>query len=536
MAEYLVQKYLDATRRRCPGKVSIFDSNTSETFDSLYTQSNQLANCLKYHGVGRTDRVIILLKRTCMPIIAIMGVLKADAIYVPVDHKSPLPRVKKIIEDCCPTAIICDSEYIHDVLQISKGIIGLKAIIVSDDKNIEDDYASIYHDVHLQIIRWEEIHRESKEEPKYRNIDTDIAYILYTSGSTGNPKGVIITHLNIINYIEWAVECFHIKDEDTIFNTAQFHFDMSTFDIYCSMKTGASLCIALDSHLLFPIKLFEWMEKGKVTVWKSVSSLLVYIAKTGVLKKERIPLLKTIMFAGEVLPTKYLIKWMKAYPGKNYYNVYGPTEATGISMYYPVERIPNDVSEKIPIGKPCSNTEVVLLRDDQIVTVAGEVGELCIRGSGLSIGYWNDKSKTERAFLHNPNTSFINDRIYRTGDIAKLRADGNYEFVGRIDFQVKYMGYRIDLYEIENALLSFPAVNGVTVMLCDSVITELQELVAFIEVENGCNIKDVLYHISKMLPHYMIPKRIIKIDNIPLTSRGKTDRELIKQMYYINIL
>jgi acyl-coenzyme A synthetase/AMP-(fatty) acid ligase len=302
------------------------------------------------------------------------------------------------------------------------------------------------------------------------------------------------------------------------------------------MKTGASLCIALDGQLLFPGKLLEWMEKRKVTLWKGVSSLLVYLAKTGVLRKERIPSLRTIMFAGEVMPTKYLIQWMETYPEKKFYNVYGPTEATGISLYYPVERIPGDVSERIPIGKPCSNTEVFLLKEDQIVALPGEVGELCIRGSGLSVGYWNDKSKTERAYFYNPNINFINDRIYRTGDIAKLRADGNYEFVGRMDFQVKYMGYRIELYEIENALLSFPAVNGAAVMLCESVLSELQELVAFVEVENGCSVNELSAHIGKLLPHYMIPKRIIKIDSIPLTSRGKTDREVIRKMYYSHVV
>ena len=535
MSEYLVQKYLDATRRRYPGKIAIFDSGNRETFESLYTMSNKLANCLKSHGVCRRDRVVILLKRSCFPIIAMMGVLKADAVYVPVDPRSPFFRVRKIIEDCLPTALICNSEFINDVNQISKSISTLKSIIICGDKKTNGDYTNIYQDGPFQYIRWDEVDGESTEEPEYGNIDADLAYILYTSGSTGNPKGVMVTHLNIRNYIEWAVECFNIREDDTILNTAQFHFDMSTFDIYCALKTGASLCIALDSHLLFPNKLLELMENGRVTVWKSVSSLLVYLAKTGVLKKERIPLLRTIMFAGEVLPTKYLMQWMNIYTEKKFFNVYGPTEATGISMYYPVEQIPKDIAETVPIGKPCSNTEVFLMKEDHTVAGVGEVGELCIRGSGVSIGYWNDVTKSERAFVANPATNHIHDRIYRSGDFARVRADGNYEFVGRMDFQVKYMGYRIELYEIEKALLSFPAVNSAAVMLCDSGISDLQELVAFLELENGCNLKEVISHASKILPHYMVPKRIMKIDNIPLTSRGKTDREVMKNLYRLNL-
>jgi amino acid adenylation domain-containing protein len=380
-------------------------------------------------------------------------------------------------------------------------------------------------------IEWEEIERGSDRQPDYKNIDTDIAYILYTSGSTGTPKGVTISHLNILNYIEWAVGYFDIRSEDKIFCTAPFHFDMSTFDIYTTLKIGASLVIAPENIHLFPPKLLDLMEKENVTLWKGVSSLLMYLSKTGCLKEDRISSLRKILFAGEILPTKHLIRWMEKFPNKMFFNVYGPTEATGISTCYPVDQIPKNGNEIVPIGKPCANTEIFLLKDGGFPVEDGEIGELCIRGSGLSPGYWNDEEKTNNFFGRSSHRNMPSDRFYRTGDLARMRTDGNYEYIGRIDFQIKHMGYRIELYEIEKALISLEEIHHAVVLLLDSPQSDISELIAFIEVNGEIDPKEIAGKLRDHLPAYMMPGRIIPIEKIPLTDRGKTDREALRSSF-----
>jgi len=307
--------------------------------------------------------------------------------------------------------------------------------------------------------------------------------------------------------------------------------DMSTFDIFTTLKAGATLCIAPDRNLLFPGKLLDMMETEGVTIWKGVSSLLMYLSSTGTIKPDRIPSLERVLFGGEVLPTRHLMNWMSTYPGKRFYNVYGPTEATGISTYYPVEKMPASIDEAIPIGKACANTEVLVLTDEDRLAKVGETGELCIRGSGLSAGYWDDEEKTARAFVRNPLGCTRDDRIYRTGDLARMREDGVLEYLGRKDFQVKFMGYRIEMFEVEKAILALENIHQAAVLLCNASQSELSELVAFIEGPVTADADTILQGLGRSLPSYMVPKQIIPLERIPLNDRGKTDRAAL-QVYY----
>jgi amino acid adenylation domain-containing protein len=387
-------------------------------------------------------------------------------------------------------------------------------------------------DVNIRSVSWGDGGAYAVTAPRYRNIDADAAYILYTSGSTGSPKGVIVSHLNVINYIEWSVDFFNIGNEDRILNTAPFYFDMSTFDVFTTLKSGATLCIAPDRCLVFPQKLMDLIEKEGITLWKGVSSLLMYMATTGCLKKDRISSLRKVLFGGEVLPTKHLMNWMKSYPAKQYYNVYGPTEATGISACYPVEKIPDTSDETIPIGTACANTELFVLTEDGCLAGVGETGELCIRGSGLSPGYWNDEEKTARAFIRNPlNRTALHDRVYRTGDLARRREDGLIEYLGRKDFQIKYLGYRIEIFEIEQALLSLDNIHHAAVVLCNSHRGEMAEMVAFVESPEEIVSEAVMRGLNRLLPNYMIPGRIIQLTKMPVTDRGKTDRNLLQNYF-----
>ena len=525
MGKYLLQSYLYASWQADPEKPALIDEHGPMSYGLLHSDSNRMAHCLAAGGVKRQDRVVICMKRSSQLVLAMMGILKADAIYVPVDAKAPAERLLKVISDSRPSAVICEEGLLPVLSRVKGAMPNLRMVLVFGAKTDAADA------IDMAQIYWDEVPAVTTEPPRYKNIDTDAAYLLYTSGSTGSPKGVTISHLNVINYIKWAVDCFEIGSRDRILGTAPFHFDMSTFDIFTTLKAGATLCIAPDRNLLFPGKLLDMMETEGVTIWKGVSSLLMYLSSTGTIKPDRIPSLERVLFGGEVLPTRHLMNWMSTYPGKRFYNVYGPTEATGISTYYPVEKMPASIDEAIPIGKACANTEVLVLTDEDRLAKVGETGELCIRGSGLSAGYWDDEEKTARAFVRNPLGCTRDDRIYRTGDLARMREDGVLEYLGRKDFQVKFMGYRIEMFEVEKAILALENIHQAAVLLCNASQSELSELVAFIEGPVTADADTILQGLGRSLPSYMVPKQIIPLERIPLNDRGKTDRAAL-QVYY----
>lgn len=524
MPSYLIQHFLDNSHLNFKDKIAFSSPNSSLTYGKFYILSNKLANCLKDMGIKRQDRVAFCLKRSPNSVVVMLGILKADAIYVPIDPNAPIERFKTIFNDCRPSTIICDVTTIDKVNNLISSAVYSPNIIIFENKK------KFRHKIDHSHIYKEDINKYPGSKPIYENVDSDIAYILYTSGSTGTPKGVMVSHFSVFNYISWAAECFGITKNDVILSTAPFHFDMSVFDIYCALKMGAQLSIASDDLMLFPGKLIQFMDREGISIWKGVSSLLMYMARTGVLKQKNLLTLKKIIFAGEVLPTKYLITWMQTYPDKQFYNGYGPTEATGMSMYYLIPECPVDSNIKIPIGKACTNTEVFLLKENDTLAKSGEIGELCIRGSSLSSGYWNDEDNTRKHFVPNPLSNILNDVIYRTGDLARIIDDGNYEFIGRKDHQIKRMGYRIELGEIENALLSIKEVEDACVIMSNSKKTNIDELVTFVELNSNSQRSLVSKKLHKILPNYMIPNEIIPIEQIPRNDRGKIDRAKLKRM------
>ncbi len=299
---------------------------------------------------------------------------------------------------------------------------------------------------------------------------------------------------------------------------------MSTFDIYCSLKSGATFCIAGEIQSLFPGKLVEFIEQQQVTLWKGVSSLLMYMSRSGVLKQGSMPTLRQVLFAGETLPTKYLIDWMSVFPEKTFYNAYGPTETTGVSTCYLVNSLPEGPHVRIPIGVPRQGTRVFILTDEHVEVPVGEVGELCIAGHGLANGYLNDPEKTARAFVSS-SLDGPGERIYKTGDRARLLPDGNLEYLGRKDRQLKFMGYRIEAGEVEHALLSIPQVKDTAVDLVESRLNEgVLELAAFLESDEDIDIALIFSEMKKRLPNYMIPKRFIRVAKLPRCERGKIKR------------
>ena len=522
METKLLQQYLDHSAQKYPSFAAVNDDRRELSYDDLSRFSNQLAHGLLSLGVNPQDRVAICMKRSTYCIGAMLGTLKADAIYVPVSSRSPEKRFAGIVRDCMPKVYICDKSTVDKVERLRDELGYEIQVVVLSEGDVGGTHAIGLGDV---------LNRDDSI-PVYRNGRDDIAYILYTSGSTGSPKGVMVSHLNVISYIEWAVEEFEITSKDNILGTAPFSFDMSTFDIYATLKTGAGLYVAPEEYLLFPAKLMSFIEKHEVTLWKGISSLLMYLARTGALEKKRIPTLQRILFGGESLPTKHLINWMLTYPDKSFYNVYGPTEATGISTCYPVREIPKHHEEAIPIGYPSKDTEVVLIDQNNAHVEAGEVGELCIKGAGLSRGYWEDEQKSKCVFVVNPLTNSPGDIVFKTGDLATVGEDGALIYLGRKDDQVKVMGYRIELGEVENAIISINGVHDASVILADDEYSGVQEIVAFLEVEKGIRISDISRQLKASIPYYMQPKKLLKLPCIFRTERGKKSKAALYEYYH----
>lgn len=501
---------LDDWARRTPSRTAVLDGRQSLTYAELAAGSERLANALRQVGVSPGDPVAFCLQRSVRCLTALLGILRAGGVYVPLDPQAPAPRLAGILADCRPTALVCEAATWPLLRQATSGegpVLSLgerppQADFVGCDQTWIDQVATCGPPVEVG--------------------GDDLAYTLYTSGSTGRPKGVMVTHANVHSYIDWAVERFSIGTADRLLGTAPFHFDMSTFDIFCSLRAGATLCLASQTLTLFPEKLVQFMEKEGVTLWKGISSLLMYLARAGVLRPGRLPALCQVLFGGETLPTRWLIEWMRAFPEKEFFNVYGPTETTGISLFHPVEKIPERAEERIPIGLPCSDTYVYLLDQELQPLPPGEVGELFIGGAGVARGYLHAPEKTASAFLADPFQP--QKRIYRTGDLARRLSGGDYEFIGRRDGQVKIMGYRIEVGDIEHALLCQPGVRDAAVAVVPAG-DGLEELVGF--VDGDAEPAALLSALRLHLPSYMLPRRLLPIGPLPRCGRGKIDRQAL---------
>jgi len=340
----------------------------------------------------------------------------------------------------------------------------------------------------------------------------------------------MITHANIHNYIEWAVETFLLRSNDRILGTASFHFDMSTFDVHAPIAAGAALCIADDKTIMFPKRLVNYIENLEITVWKGVASLLLYMSRTGSVKPNQMPTMRTVMFAGEVLPPKYLVEWMQAMPHADFFNCYGPTEATGISMCYHVSDVPKDIGERVPIGVPCKKgTRAYVLSEDGEPVPSGEIGELYLSGPCLSPGYWNDSDMSRKVFIPNPIQSRNSETVYRTGDLVCVREDGCYEFIGRKDEQIKLMGYRIECGDIEHHVCAIDGVYEAAAVITHREEDAPGELVVFYVGDKNLTPGDIQRELGRLLPKHMIPRQYMQLKEIPRSSRGKVQRsELVR--------
>jgi len=493
------------TALKYPHKIAIDDNNVNLSFLELDILSNKYAALIRQMECLRKKPICVYLPKSTSSIVAFLGIIKTGNFYIPLDVKSPLDRLNKIIDTLDSSLIITNNDYSKKLIDI-----GFKGKIICIE-SANDFKLSIEQENDLTSIRG-------------KIIDFDPIYSIFTSGSTGTPKGVLISHRGVIDYINWAIDVYNVSEDEIIGNQAPFYFDNSTLDIYLMIVTGAKLVIIPEDKFSFPIKLIEFINEHQINFVFWVPSVLNSVSNFDVFKTIVPYTLNKILFAGEVMSNKHLNYWRKNHPLALYSNLYGPTEITVDCTYYIVDREFKD-DEPLPIGKACKNTEILILTEQNVLAKRNELGELCVRGTSLAFGYYNDWDKTKTAFVQNPLNNSYPDIIYKTGDLVFENENDEIIFVGRKDSQIKHMGYRIELGEIETAILGINGVKNVCV-LYDSIN---KQIVAF--YISDVNHVEIRKNLLQTLPKYMIPTRWLNENAFPLNSSGKINRiELAKKI------
>lgn len=498
-------RLLDNAVKKHPDKTAVSDEWGEITYSQMRRDAMSAGMAIIKSSLPGTgvEPVIVYLKKSLKCIVSFMGAMYSGNPYVPVAYDMPVNRIQKIIDSLEGRGhIITDNE----------GMERIKLMNNSMPVHIYDEIINTKTDE--DII----------EKTVGKVCDTDPIYIMFTSGSTGDPKGVTVPHRGVIDYAVWVSDTFNINENTVLGNQAPFYFDNSIFDIYSMLLSGAKMMIIPETLFLFPSKLPEFIRDNGVTTIFWVPTVMINVANSGVLSDIEMPSLKTAAFCGEVMPNTQLNIWRREHKDCLYANLYGPTEISDVCTYYIVDREFKD-SDPLPIGKACENMRVIILNEKNEQCKVNEQGELCVIGSGVSLGYWNNPEITKKAFIQNPLNPYYEERVYRTGDLAYINDEGLIMYIGRRDNQVKIKGNRIELGEIENAAMCVAGVKGA----CAVADEEEQRIVLFVESEDELKLRKVNLELKKYIPNYMLPGKLVVMDKFPHTANDKIDRVTLKK-------
>jgi amino acid adenylation domain-containing protein len=508
VTERTLAAVLRRTAHASPDTVAVVDGDRTVSYAQLDEDSDAIAASLLGLGARPGDRIGLYLDKSYEAITGIYGIMKTGAAYVPLDPSAPAERLRHIASDCGMTILISapTKEETWPALTNDGGPID-NIVVPNGEPAGQLEGAAVHGASAIAGAR-------PATAPDVS--EGDLAYILYTSGSTGGPKGVMLTHKNCLAFVEWAVSRFDVSANDRVSSHAPFHFDLSTFDLFAAAVAGACVVLVPPSLSMWPVELRRFIESTGITVWYSVPSALTMLSLRGGVGPETCPDLRQILFAGEVFPTKFLRRLMEQLPHVRMANLYGPTE-TNVCTFYEVEETPA-TDEPIPIGRPIDDTEILLLDDDLGPVEAGDVGEMYVRGPTVMRGYWAGE-ETTNASLIDPDGRGL---TYKTGDLARVDAHGDLRFLGRRDAQIKSRGYRIELGEIESRLNSHPdVVESAVSPVPDELATNLIRADVVGEVDEAT----LRRFLAEALPQYMIPDRFVFARSLPKTSTGKIDRQ-----------
>lgn len=515
MTRFLLSHAIDDGAARHPSRAAVKIGSSEMTYEALALKSNQIANYLLEDGVKKGDRVGIYMNKGLHTIAALYGILKAGGVYVPLDPFAPLTRIAYVIQDCGIRVVLSDDG--------KRGEIPGLLEQVSEDLRVVGPDLRDTQAAHL--ITWERLWKDLPTAPPHlAQVEQDLAYILYTSGSTGKPKGIMHTHRSGLSFAEWAAACYGLSMEDRLSNHAPLHFDLSTFDYFAGHIAGATTVIVPEAVSKFPASMSRFIEEQQISVWYSVPFALIQILLRGAVDSHDLSSLRWVLFAGEPFPPKYLRELMAKLPTAEFSNLFGPTE-TNVCTYYHVPREEPLSDDPLPIGRPCDNVEALVADEKDDEVAKGEVGELLIRGGVVMQGYWGMPERTQSRFLRMEVAPGLVHSFYRTGDLVRASDDGSLHYLGRKDRQIKTRGYRVELDEVELALLSHASVEQAAVYIVpDEEGSHVILAAAVLHEHELVTSKTLLDHMATQLPPYALPVRLDLADTLPRTSTGKVDR------------
>lgn len=498
MIQTNILEYLEKTVKEVPDKTAYTDGKHGLTFAEVFRYSRAIGSYLSREGFYR-EPVVIYMKKSPEAVAAFYGAVYGRCFYVPFDEEMPEYRVSLILETLKPRLMICDA---YTEKKLAK--IGFSGRTLRFEDAVKT-----------------EIRDEKLAEIREASMDTDPIYIVFTSGSTGVPKGVAACHRSVLDYVENLSKVLGFNRETVFGNQSPLYFDACLKELYPTMMFGATTYLVPKSLFMFPVKLVEYLNENQINTVCWVVSALTMISSMGTFDKVVPKYLHTVAFGSEVFPIKQFNLWRHALPKAQFTNLYGPTECTGMSCYYRVNREfgPDDV---IPIGRPFKNTEILLLNDEDQPAGEGETGEICIRGTCVTLGYYRNPEKTKEVFVQNPLNDCYPELIYRTGDIGRYNEFGELVFVSRKDHQIKHMGHRIELGEIEVHVNQMAGIR----MSCCVYDKEREKIVLF--YVGDAEGKDIIKALKEKLPRYMIPNLVEKIEEMPFTANGKLNRMELK--------
>ncbi|UCH93413.1 MAG: non-ribosomal peptide synthetase [Candidatus Aminicenantes bacterium] len=506
-----IHRMFELQAKKTPARIALVFQDRHITYRQLNERANQLAWFLREKGFQKNQLAVVMFDKGIEMIVCMLGIMKAGGAFVPLDPAYPIHRLQAIISDISPFLYIMEQKYLDMIFTILPG----------ESKN---------HFYAPGLVE-EQVNVFPTDNPDDINIPLDVAHIFYTTGSTGEPKGIMGPHRLVLHSLRWFIKAFAVTSRDRFGQLEAFSYDACLRSIFIPFSRGATVCVINEETKHNPANLIEWLERMKVTIMQAVPTILGSMLKQ--LESMENPglyfkTLRYIALSGETLPARYVQQWMRIYKEKpRLVNMYGTTETLNKSSFF-INKYPVNPDKSIPIGKGIDNTELLILKNGKLCSI-GREGELYIRSPYMTLGYFKKEKKTKEVFLQNPLHNNYRDIVYKTGDLARYLQDGNVEFLRRIDTQVKIRGHRVELGEIESKLLSHKKISHAAVVYKEIKDNE-KELLAYIvlkkEVEQ-INLKELRDYLGKYLPGYMVPSFFITLDKMPLNNSGKTDRKAL---------
>ena len=495
-----VLEYLENAVEKFPDRIVYQCLSEKLSFEEVFIAAKKLGTLIA-KKINVMQPIVVISEKNIKTIIGYFGTIYAGCYYIPLSNDLPKARIKAILDHVRPAMILIDKKY---------------ADLIDD----EDSQSQVFYYIEAEETEINETELKARRE---KQLDNDPLYVLFTSGSSGTPKGVVTSHRSVISYIDAFAYTFNINSGDIFGNQAPLDYVAAIRDIFLPLHTGAKTVMIPKSLFSMPQKLFEFVNEKKITAICWVAAALSLCVELDAFKENTLNTVNKVFFTGSVLPCKHLKKWQENLQNAMFVNHYGPTEITASCSYYIVDHLVAE-TEVLPIGGSFKNEDMFLLGENNKEVPVGEIGEICIRGAGLALGYYGDFEKTAESFMINPLNKVYPELIYRTGDLGHIDKDGLMYFNGRNDFQIKHMGHRVELGEIESKAASISKIKR-----CCCLYYEKKEMIWLFyvgEIES----KELSIYLREWLPGYMIPRKFMKLNEMPLLSNGKYDINTLKKM------